>query len=542
MRLYFPSGKSISEAFLITESTKVTVNPLTFDKSKRITFDDIGGLKLAKREIELLLLNPLRHRAHPTTILLHGIPGVGKTMLLKALLNATDASVFELNELAIDNLMQFFDAAASKCALLIIDDIDRFLGGKDKDAVEFKRSSILSKLCQCFDDYSEKIFVAAATSRLDAIPPQLRRRFHFEIEVSAPSVNDRREILEKFINAMNLRVECPSEIANAVASKSHGFTGSDLAILCKYSLCLALEEKSSTIDSRIFTSSLSRIRPSAMKEIVLDIPRIRWNDIGGQADVKLKLQQAVEWPLKHPETFARLGIRPPAGVLLYGPPGCSKTMIAQALATESGLNFLAVKGPELFSKWVGESERAIREIFRKARQAAPAIIFFDEIDAIAVKRSRDSSGSGVGDRVLTQLLTELDGIEALVNICVIAATNRPEIIDPALLRPGRLDRIIYVTLPDSNARRDVIQIRFRNMKIEDEVKNGIDELVNMSEGYSGAELVAVCNEAALFAMQENINISAVAWRHFKQSFATVRPRTTQEMLKSFQKFSTLSHE
>lgn len=414
MQLCFPSENTIPQAFLITKSTKLVVNPLDNSVTgKRITFDDIGGLNLAKRDIELLLLNPLRQHAHPTTVLLHGIPGVGKTMLLKALQNVAETSVFELNEMEIDNLIDSFGAAASKNALLIIDDIDRLTVGKEKE--EGRRSPILSKLYQCLDEFSHKIFVAAATSRLDSIPPQLRRRFHFEIEVSAPSLNDRKEILEKLLNAMNLRVEFASEIATAVASKSHGFTGSDLAVLCRYSQCLSLQAGNSIIDFENFTSSLSRIRPSAMKEIVLDIPKIRWDDIGGQADVKLKLQQALEWPLKHPEAFARLGIRAPSGVLLYGPPGCSKTMIAQALATESGLNFFAVKGPELFSKWVGESERAIRDIFRKARQAAPAIIFFDEIDAIGVKRSRDNSGGGVADRVLTQLLTELDGIEALLN-------------------------------------------------------------------------------------------------------------------------------
>ncbi|XP_013792936.2 spermatogenesis-associated protein 5-like [Limulus polyphemus] len=252
------------------------------------------------------------------------------------------------------------------------------------------------------------------------------------------------------------------------------------------------------------------------------------------AEVKKKLKQAVEWPLKHPEAFSRMGIRPPCGLLMYGPPGCSKTMIAKAIATESELNFIAIKGPELFNKWVGESERAVRELFRKARSVAPSIIFFDEIDALAAERGGSSGGSNVGDRVLAQLLTELDGIEQLQGVLMVAATNRPDMIDKALLRPGRLDSIIYVPLPNEVTRREIFHIRLKKMPISEGVD--IELLVERTNGYSGAEIVAVCHEAAMKALEEDITTQSVKWEHFLSALRTVQPRSSPEMIRFYEEY------
>jgi SpoVK/Ycf46/Vps4 family AAA+-type ATPase len=268
----------------------------------------------------------------------------------------------------------------------------------------------------------------------------------------------------------------------------------------------------------------------------VEVPKVFWDDIGGQEDIKRRLKEAVEWPLKRPEVFTKFNIKPPKGILLYGPPGNSKTLMAKALATESGLNFLAVKGPELFSKWVGDSEKAIQQVFRKARAASPAIIFFDEIDAIAVRRS--GGDSSVADRVLSQLLTELDGIEALVNVTVVAATNRPDILDSALLRPGRIDSILYVSPPDCCSRKSIFEICFKKTPIAGDVK--VDVLSELTERFSGAEIVSVCQNASMLAIEEDMNVEKVSQRHFESAISQVIPRTTQEVLDFYSKFSQQS--
>ncbi|XP_077057568.1 ATPase family gene 2 protein homolog A-like, partial [Siphateles boraxobius] len=288
--------------------------------------------------------------------------------------------------------------------------------------------------------------------------------------------------------------------------------------------------KVTTSDLRL---AMTEVKPSAMREVAIDVPKVRWSDIGGMEEVKLALKQAVDWPLRHPEAFIRLGITPPRGVLLYGPPGCSKTMIAKALANESQLNFLSIKGPELLSKYVGESERAVREVFRKARTVAPSIIFFDEIDALAVARGSSHAG-GVGDRVLAQLLTEMDGIEQLKDVTVLAATNRPDMIDKALMRPGRLDRVIFVPLPDAETRRQIFTLQFRNMPIHPSLH--LEDLVTRTERYSGAEITAVCREAALQALQENIAAEHVTDTHFLAALDAVTPRIPQSLLQAYEKY------
>jgi AAA family ATPase len=279
--------------------------------------------------------------------------------------------------------------------------------------------------------------------------------------------------------------------------------------------------------------ALERVKPSAIRDILLEVPRVHWDQIGGQEATKQKLKESIEWPLKHPDKFLSFGIKPPKGVLLYGPPGCSKTLLAKVLATESGLNFMAVKGPELFSKWVGDSEKAIREIFRKARLAAPSIVFFDEFDAIGATRSLESS---VSDRVVSQLLSEMDGTDPLVSVTIVAATNRPDIIDPALLRPGRFDRHVYVALPDLAARYEIFMINSRKMPFDSTVDLKI--LAEATEGYSGAEVVAVCQEAALQALSEDVNIPTISANHFERALALVTPRTPPEMIRFFDDFAT----
>lgn len=388
---------------------------------------------------------------------------------------------------------------------------------------------------------AQNCFILATTGNLDLLNPSIRRcgRLDYEVEVSAPSPEGRKDILECLLRKVEnhkLTLEQIQEIAQI----THGFVGADLANLIYNATLKAIKTRPNDnvkLNIEDINSALLHVKPSAMREVLIECPNVRWSDIGGQDELKLKLKQAIEWPLKHAEQFQRLGIKPPRGLLMYGPPGCSKTMIAKALATESKLNFLSIKGPELFSMWVGESERAVREVFRKARQVAPAIIFFDEIDAIGGERAEGSSGgsgSSVKERVLTQLLTEMDGVEALDNVTIVAATNRPDMIDKALLRPGRIDRIIYVGLPDGDARREIFRIKLQKMPLSDDVD--LQKLVERTEGYSGAEIQAVCHEAALKTLEESFDAQSVSWLQFEYALTAVQPRTSPDLLRLYTEY------
>lgn len=417
----------------------------------------------------------------------------------------------------------------------------------------------------------EPLVVIGATNRPQALDAALRRpgRFDSEVEVGVPSEAQRRRIL------MSLFARSPHALSAAqfgeLAGKTAGFVGADLAALHRHAILAALDGEEGLErgakgvvvggDSRAggvgedggardgvertllgwggVSTALSLVRPSALREVELAVPRVSWDDIGGQVELKQALKEAVEWPLLHAAAFARIGVRPPRGVLLYGPPGCSKTLAAKALASECRTNFIAVKGPELFSKWVGESERAVAALFRKARAAAPAVIFFDEIDALASRRSDGGGGGGgVGARVLSQLLHEMDGVQPLKSVLVVAATNRPDLVDPALLRPGRFDRLIHVGLPDEAARAQVLEIHTRAMPLASDVKLGA--LAEATDGYSGAELAALCREAALAALEECQQCASVAAVHFERARSVVRPRTSAETLAFFANYERIS--
>ncbi|OQS02373.1 ATPase AFG2 protein [Thraustotheca clavata] len=392
---------------------------------------------------------------------------------------------------------------------------------------------VVATLLTCMDglDASPGVVVLAATNRPNSLDPALRRpgRLDREIEIPIPSASDRLSILQKCLSPIPNAIS--AEDLATIAGKAHGYVGADLTALCKEAALLALHRSMDIAQVMIgdVHKAMAKIRPSALREITLDIPRVLWSEIGGQGMIKQQLKEAVEWPLQHPEAFVRMGIRPPKGILLYGPPGCSKTLTAKALATEGGMNFIAIKGPELFSKWVGESEKAIQSIFSKARAAAPSVVFFDEIDAVA--SSRQGSSSGVGDRVLSQLLNELDGIEPLKKVIIVAATNRPDLIDSALMRPGRIDRILYVGPPDCTAREEILRIHTRKMPLAEDVN--IKELANLTDRFSGAELAAYCREAALCAIQEDYNTKSVARRHFNSALGMITPQIDDQMLDFF---------
>jgi len=324
----------------------------------------------------------------------------------------------------------------------------------------------------------------------------------------------------------------------------HGYTGADISALCREAAMKALRRYLPSInleEERVpgemlekmqvnlddFKTAYREITPTAMREVYIEVPSVNWADVGGLTDVKQELQEAVEWPIKKPEAFTRVGIRPPKGILLFGPPGCGKTMLARAVATESEANFISIKGPELFSKWVGESEKGIREVFKKGRSAAPSIVFFDELDSVAPRRGSDLGDSGASERVISQLLTEMDGIESLVNVVVIGASNRPDIIDPAILRPGRFDRLIYVPAPDHATRRQILKIHTRNMPLTPDVD--LDRITSQTAGYSGADIEAVCREAGLISLRRDIETKSVTLEDFRDAMERVKPSVTSDM-------------
>ncbi|KAL3266594.1 hypothetical protein HHI36_010758 [Cryptolaemus montrouzieri] len=361
--------------------------------------------------------------------------------------------------------------------------------------------------------------------------PRRCGRFEREIEVPTPNPRSRKDILEKLL--LDFSHNLDEMEVHEISMSTHGFVGADLVSLCSRAAMNSNQNNRDILEYNDIKFALGKVRPSAMREVQIEIPNVKWSDIGGQEKLKLILKQAVEWPLKYGDSFSRLGITPPKGVLMFGPPGCSKTMIARALATESRLNFLSIKGPELFSKWVGESERAVREVFRKARQVAPSIIFFDEIDALGSERSSGNSSS-VQERVLAQLLTELDGVTPLENVTIVAATNRPDRIDKALLRPGRIDRIVYVPLPDFDTRKEILKIKLGKMPVQNV---DIETLVCETENYSGAEVNALCHEAAMKALEETLDAQVVTMEHFEKALNIVTPRTPPSLIELYQNYT-----
>ncbi|HIP16720.1 MAG TPA: AAA family ATPase [Methanothermococcus okinawensis] len=545
----------------ITELTKVElknepVSEIKESKIPDITYEDIGGLREEVKKIREMVELPMRYPElfdklgiePPKGVLLAGPPGTGKTLLAKAVANEAGANFYTINGPEImskyvgeteENLRKIFEEAEEESpSIIFIDEIDAIAPKRDEASGEVERRMV-AQLLTLMDGLESRgqVVVIAATNRPDALDPALRRpgRFDREITIGVPDRKGRLEILQIHTRNMPLAEDVDLDY---LAEVTHGFVGADLAALCKEAAMKTLRRLLPNIDLEKeeipkeildqievtmldFKEALKEVEPSALREVLVEIPNVKWSDIGGLDNVKQDLKEAVEWPLKHKEVFERMGIRPPKGILLFGPPGTGKTLLAKAVANESNANFISVKGPEIFSKWVGESEKAIREIFRKARQAAPTVIFFDEIDSVAPKRGTDLGGSGVTEKVVNQLLTELDGLEEPKDVVVIAATNRPDILDPALLRPGRLDRVVLVPIPDKEARYDIFKVHARNMPLAEDVD--LKKLAEKTEGYTGADIEAICREAAMIALRENINADKVELRHFEEAMKKIRP-------------------
>ncbi|VIO99403.1 ATPase, AAA family protein [Brugia malayi] len=390
------------------------------------------------------------------------------------------------------------------------------------------------KLCNFMDTYTNFLFVLAVRN-VETIGLPLRGRFPCELELLVPSLSERMEILHLLLKTKQLKLSSAQELIQDIAQKSHGYTGGDLkAVLHRVFANFEFAGDENELFQR-FDIALKRVHPTGIRQFVLQVPDVNWEDIGGNRELKMKIEQAILWPYRYPEIFKRFASKPPSGILLYGPPGCSKTLIARAIASQSRMNFLAVKGPELFSKWVGESERAVRELFRRARQVAPAIIFFDEIDAVGANRG-DRNESHVGERVLTQLLTELDGLEEKGDVMVLAATNRPDRLDSALLRPGRFNLTIHVPLPDEETRLEILRIRLNQMQVT--IDLDVEDISKRTEGFSGAEVVELCDQAVREALLENRDANRLEFRHFHQALKEIMPRTPNWLLNIYKEFKS----
>ncbi|MFX0078025.1 MAG: CDC48 family AAA ATPase [Candidatus Hermodarchaeota archaeon] len=530
-----------------------------------ITYEEIGGLGHEIQRIREMVELPLKHPElfarlginPPKGVLLFGPPGCGKTLLAQAVANESEAHFISINGPEImskfygeseKRLRQIFDEAEKNApSIIFIDELDAIAPKREEVIGEVERR-VVAQLLAVMDGLQQRgqVIVIGASNRPNAIDPALRRpgRFDREVEIRVPDKEGRHQIIHIHSRGMPLESVKPESIADI----THGFVGADLAALCREAAMNALRRYLPRInleedeippevlaDLRVtnddFMDALREIQPTAMREVTIEVPNVRWSDVGGLEVIKHKLQQAVQWPLQNPESFTRLGVEPPRGVLLYGPPGCGKTLLARAVATESEANFISIKGPEVLSKWVGESEKAIREVFRRARHAAPAIIFFDEIDAIAPARGTGAGDSHVTERVISQFLTEIDGIQSLKDIVVLAATNRPDLLDPAMLRPGRFDRHILVPAPDEKARKQIFEIYTRDMPITKDVK--IDELVRLSENFAGSDIAACCREAALAALEESMESKKVTRKHFLKAIDEINPTITPEMEKAY---------
>ncbi len=504
----------------------------------RITYEDIGGLKNEVQKVREMIELPLRHPEiferigieAPKGVLLYGPPGTGKTLLAKAVANETNANFYSIGGPEImskfhgeseERLRETFKQAQENSpSIIFIDEIDSIAPKREEVSGDVEKR-VVSQLLTLMDGIEGrgKLVVIGATNIPNALDPALRRpgRFDREIEIGIPDEQGRYDILQIHTRGMPLIEDVNLE---SMAKVTHGFVGADLEALSKEAAMRSLRRvlpeinmEQSTIPLEVlnkikitdedFQNALKDVQPSAMREVQIQRPNIKWDDIGGLIEVKEELAEAIEWPLKHADLFNQADVRPPKGLLLYGPPGTGKTMIAKAVATTSEANFISLKGPELISKWVGESEKGVREIFRKARQAAPCIVFFDELDAVAPRRGRSEGDAHVTERVISQMLTEMDGLEDLKGVVVIGATNRPDIIDEALLRPGRFDRILEVPFPDKEARREILKIHTRKKPLDNTVD--MEKLVELTNGSTGADIAAIVNAAAMSAIKEHVS-------------------------------------
>ncbi len=554
----------------VTPETKVEVltKPTKPDEIlvPQVTYEDIGGLNKEIQKIREMVELPMKSPelfkrlgiTPPKGVLLHGPPGTGKTLIAKAVANESGANFKTINGPEImskfygeseQKLREAFeDAEKNAPSIILIDELDSIAPKRAEVTGEVERR-VVAQLLALMDGLAGRgqVIVIGATNRVDDVDEALRRpgRFDREIEIGVPDKKGRLEILQIHTRSMPLEEDLDLE---RLAATAHGFVGADLAALAREAAMQALRRALPHVDPETgdippdilhdlyvtqndFDTAMADVSPSALREVLVEKPNVRWEDVGGLEKVKEQLREAVEAPLRYPEVFDEMGIQPPKGVLLFGPPGTGKTLLAKAVATESETNFISVRGPEIFNKYVGESERAVREIFRKARQTAPVVLFFDEIDAIMSARGmRDDTG--VSQRIVNQFLAELDGMLTLQNVLVIGATNRADILDPAMLRPGRFDQIVFVPPPDKDARVEILKVHTRDMPLAKDVD--LDQLAEMTEGYSGADMAGLTREAAMAAVRDDWKPKPVEMKHFEEAMEETRASISPEDLKRFE--------
>ncbi|CAJ36438.1 cell division cycle protein 48 [Methanocella arvoryzae MRE50] len=555
----------------ITEVTEIQLMPEATEISRtevpEVTYEDLGGIRDAIQKIREMIELPLKYPElfnrlgidPPKGVLILGPPGTGKTLLAKAVANESDAYFTSINGPEImskyygeseQHLRDVFKEAENNApAIIFIDELDSIATKRAEVTGEVERR-VVAQLLSLMDGLKSRknVIVIGATNRPEAIDNALRRpgRFDREIELRVPDKAGRKEILQIHTRSMPLT---PDVDLDELSDRTYGFVGADIAALCKESAMNVLRRVLPNIDMKEqslpvqvldklrvtrqdFEEALRIVQPSALREIMIEVPNVTWGDIGGLESVKMLLREAVEWPLRYADSFRRIGVEAPKGVLLYGPPGTGKTLLAKAIANESQANFITAKGSDLLSKWYGESEKHISEVFKKARQVSPAVVFLDELDALAPVRGGASGEPRVTERIVNQLLSELDGLEELRGVVVIGATNRPDIIDPALLRPGRFDEIILVPVPDRGARREIFKVHMRRMPVAPDVK--LEELVDRTDMYTGADIAYLCKKAGRLALREDLKATVVRKKHFMEALKTTEPSVTDEAMRFYQ--------